>query len=84
MRRLHDNFVLVSEEKACASNNIVIVCKKYYYECLLNEMGLTSTSRNPTYTRTNLTKDEIQHNHLSVVKTLNILRNQVHFELSYL
>jgi hypothetical protein len=50
LRRLHDNFVLVPADKA--SNNIVFVCKKYYYECLLNELGFTSTSGNPTYTRT--------------------------------
>jgi hypothetical protein len=51
MRRLHDNFVLVPADKA--SNNIVFVCKNYYYECLLHELGLTSTSGNPSYTRTN-------------------------------
>jgi hypothetical protein len=34
--------------------------------CLLNELGFTSTFGNPTYTRTNLTKDEILQNHLSV------------------
>jgi hypothetical protein len=59
-------FVLVPADKA--SNNIVFVCKKYSYECLLNELGFTSTSENPTYTRANLTKDEILQNHLSVLK----------------
>jgi elongation factor P hydroxylase len=57
LRRLHDNFVLVSADKA--SNNIVLVCKKYYYECLLNELEFTSISGNPTYTQTDLTKYEI-------------------------
>jgi hypothetical protein len=57
LRRLHDNFVLVPADKA--SNNIVFVCKNFYYECLLNELGFTSTSGNSTYTRTNLTKDVI-------------------------
>jgi hypothetical protein len=31
LRRLHDNFVLVPADKA--SDNIVLVCKNYYYEC---------------------------------------------------
>jgi hypothetical protein len=57
LRRLHDNIVLVPADKA--SNDIVFVCKNYYYECLLNELGFTSTSGNPTYTRSNFTKDEI-------------------------
>jgi hypothetical protein len=70
LRRLHDNFVLVPADKA--SNNIVFVCKTYYYECLLNEVEFISTSGNPTYTRTNLTKDEILQNHLSVLNTFDI------------
>ena len=69
LQRLHDNFVLVPADKA--SNNIVFVCKKYYYECLLNELGFTSTSGNPTYTRTNLTRDEILQNHISVLRTFD-------------
>jgi hypothetical protein len=97
--RLHDNFVLVPADKA--SNNIVFVCKNYYYECLLNELGFTSTSfdydyvlhivnftilysRKTTYTRTNFTKDEILQNHLSVLNTFNIPKNQDQFDLPYL
>jgi hypothetical protein len=33
LRRLHANFVLVPADKA--SNNIVFICKNYYYKCLL-------------------------------------------------
>jgi hypothetical protein len=77
-RRLHDNFVLVLADKAS------LVCKKYYYEFLLNKLGFTSTSGNTTYTRTNLTKDEILHNHLSVLSAFNISKNQDQFDLLYL
>ena len=38
LQRLHEHFVLVPADKA--SNNIVFVCKSYYYSCLLNEFGL--------------------------------------------
>jgi hypothetical protein len=62
LRRLHDNFVLVPANKA--SNNIVFIWKNYYYGCLLNELEFTFTCGNPTYTRTNLTKDEILQNYL--------------------
>jgi hypothetical protein len=82
LRRLHDNVVLVSADKA--SNNIVFVCKNYYYECLLNERGFTSTSGNPTYTRTTLTGDEILQNRLSVFNTFNVPKNQDPFALPYL
>jgi hypothetical protein len=82
LRRLHDNFVLVPANRA--SNNIVFACKNYFYECLLNEMGFTSTSGNPTYTRTKLTKDDILQNHLSVLNSFHIPKNQDQFELLYL
>ena len=64
--------------------NIVFVVKRYCYNCLLNELGFTSTSGNPTYTPSNLTKDEILQNHLSVLNTFNIPKNQDQFELPYL
>jgi hypothetical protein len=53
-------------------------------QCLLNKLGFTSTSGNPTYTRTNFTKDEILQKHLSVLITFDIPKNQDHFELPYL
>jgi hypothetical protein len=59
------------------------VCKNYYYECLLNELGFTSTSGNPTYTPTNLTKDEIPQDHLSFLNTFVIPKNRNQFELPY-
>jgi hypothetical protein len=38
----------------------------------------------PIYTQTNLTKDEILQNHLSVLDTFNIPKAQDQFELPYL
>jgi hypothetical protein len=80
--RLHDDFVLVSADKA--SRNIVLVFKNYYYECLLDKLGFTSTCGNPTYTPTNLTRDEILQNYFSVLNTFKISKNRYHFELPYL
>jgi hypothetical protein len=82
LRRLHNNFVLVPVDKA--SNNIVFVCKNYYYECLLNELRFTSTSGNTTSTGNNLTKDEILQNHLSVLNTYDIPKIQDRFTLPFL
>ena len=45
---LHDKYVSVPVDKA--SNNIVFVCKSYYFECLIKELGINSnTSSNTTY-----------------------------------
>jgi hypothetical protein len=64
---LHDKYVIVPADKA--SNNIVFVCKSYYFECLIKELGINSnTSSNTTYKPTSLDKDEI---HLSETLMLN-------------
>ena len=44
---LHDKSVIVPVDNA--SNNIVFVCKSYYYECLIKEIGIkNNTSGNTT------------------------------------
>ena len=75
LNRLHEEYVLVPADKA--SNNIVFVCKAHYYNCILNELGITgnSTFGNPTYTPTALSKDEILQNHKSVLDTFNTPAN---------
>ena len=35
---LHDKYVIVPADKA--SNNIVFVCKSYFFECLIKELGI--------------------------------------------
>ena len=39
LAKLHDKYVVVPADKA--ANNIVFVCKRYYYECLINELGVS-------------------------------------------
>jgi hypothetical protein len=57
------------------------------YLCLYfkNELGINFTFGNPTYTPTALSKDEILHNHRSVLDTFNMPINGMNeFELPYL
>ena len=43
-----------------ASNNIVFVCKSYYFECLIKELGINNnTASNTTYKPTSFDTDEI-------------------------
>ena len=67
---LHRDFVVVPADKA--ANNVVIVCKAFYYECLVKELGIGEIHNNSTYQRTTLTKEEIVRNHQSVLETFNI------------
>ena len=56
LKQLHENFVLVSIDKA--GNNIAIVCKKYYVETILKEIGHIGPE-NSTYEKTDKSKEEI-------------------------
>jgi hypothetical protein len=51
----------------------VFVCKSYYFECLIKELGLNrNASSNTTYKPTSFDKDEILANHRSFMTPLNI------------
>ena len=40
LRKLHEDFVLVPADKA--AKNIIVICKKYYIETLIKELGINS------------------------------------------
>ena len=67
---LHKHYVIVPADKA--SNNVVFVCKAYYFNCLKKELDLDVSVTNSTYQRTNVSKDEILANHRSVLYSFNI------------
>ena len=70
LSRLHEKYVVVPADKA--PNNIVFVCRNYYIKCLVKELGIDSSTGNPTYTPTSLTKQEILDNHMSVLASFGI------------
>ena len=80
---LHYKYVIVPADKA--SNNIVFVCKSYYYECLIKELGIiNNTSGNNTCKPTSFDKDEILANHRSFMTSLNIPSGKESEDLPYL
>ena len=69
---LYNRYVIVPADKA--SNNVVFVCKTYYFECIQRELDLDdsiSISKS-TYQRTAFSKDEILANHRSVLSSFAI------------
>ena len=75
----------ISRFKGKASNNIVFVCKSYYFECLIKELGINNnTSSNTTYKPTSIEKDEILANHRSFMTSLNIPSGKESEDLPYL
>ena len=82
LSELHDKFILTPVDKA--SNNIVFVCKKYYFDCLIQELGFDMPSNNPTYTATTFSESEVLDNHTSVLSSFGISVNSDSLELPYL
>ena len=62
--------VVVPADKA--SNNILFVCKTHYINCLMEELGMSTITGNPTDNLTAMSKDEILQNHHSVMLTFGI------------
>jgi serine/threonine protein kinase len=67
---LHDKYVIVSDDKT--PKNIVFVCKSYYINCLIEELGIDNSLGNPTLYPTTLTQEGILDNHRSVLYSFGI------------
>ena len=61
---LHNKYVFVPADKA--PNNIIIICKRYYIETLIKELGLdnsSTTTGNSTYTPCQMSSEDIVNTH---------------------
>ena len=70
LSRLHENFVIVPADKA--SNNYTFVCKRYYVDILIEELGLHLLPGNPTYNLTDFSASEVLDNNKSVLTSFGI------------
>ena len=82
LENLHKQFVLVPIDKA--SNNVAIICKRYYVEVVLKEVGILATG-NTTYKKTDLTKDEIIDDNVTYSQKLGfkITNNEKELPIMY-
>ena len=67
---LHDRLVIVPADKA--SDNVVFICKTYYYSCLQKELIDNNDVDSSTYQRTNFTMEEILFNLRSVLTSFGV------------
>ena len=67
---LHNRYVIVPVDKV--SNNVIFVCKTYYFGCFQRELDLDYSISKSTYQRTDFSKDEILANHRSVLSSFAI------------
>ena len=79
---LHENFVIVPADKA--SNNYTFVCKRYYVDILIKELGLHLLPGNPTYNLTYFSASEVLDNHKSVLTSFGIQTTDEELDLQYI
>ena len=73
---LHSKFVLVPIDKA--SNNVAIICKRFYIEKLLFEVGLCGNP-NDAYQISDINPSNIIDNNIHFCKSLNLsINNKMH------
>ena len=68
---MHENFVLVPADKA--SNNVIIVCKKYYLDVVIRELSSTST-----YQEVRRSCDDIVLRHIKCMEQNGIVLQPEH------
>ena len=70
---IHNKCVFVPADKA--PNNIIIICKRYYIEALIKELGLDNYStptRNSTCTSWQMSSEDTVNTHDTFMKSLGI------------
>ena len=75
---------LVRADKA--ANNVIVVCKKYYIETLIKELGINTTniSPNSTYIPSTDSFDEILKSHCKFIETVGLEMSEEDKNLPYL
>ena len=82
---LHNKYVFVPADKA--PNNIIIICKRYYIETLIKDLGLDNCSTptgSSTYTSCQMSSEDIINTHDTFMKSLGIELSDNDMILPYL
>ena len=85
LSELHNKYVFVPADKA--PNNIIIICKRYYIETLIKELGLdnsSTTTGNSTYTPCQMSSEDIVNTHDTFMKSFGIELSDDDKRLPYL
>ena len=81
LHKLHANYVPADK----AANNVIIVCKKYYIETLVKELGINDVNtNNPTYIQIDDSFETIVKSHNQFIKSVGLQMSEEDQNLSYL
>ena len=80
---LLNNYVLVPADKA--ANNVIIVCKKYYIDTLVKELGINNVNiNNPTYIPIDDSFETIVKSHNQFITSVGLEISEEDQNLPYL
>ena len=80
---LHANYLYVPADKA--ANNVIIVCKKYYIDTLVKELGINNVNiNNPTYIPIDDSFETIVKSHNQFITSVGLEISEENQNLSYL
>ena len=83
LHKLHANYVLIPADKA--ANNVIIVCKKYYIDTLVKELGINNVNiSNPTYIPTDDSFETIVETHNQFITSVGLEMSEEDQNLPYL
>ena len=83
LHKLHANYVLVPADKA--ANNVIIVCKKYYIDTLVKELGINNVNiNNPTYIPIDDSFETIVKSHNQFITSVGLKISEEDQNLPYL
>ena len=83
LHKLHANDVLVPAGKA--ANNVIIVCKKYYIDTLVKELGINNVNINiPTYIPIDDSFETIVKSHIQFFTSVRLEMSEEDQNLPYL
>ena len=76
LHKLHANYVLVPADKA--ANNVIIVCKKYYIDTLVKELGISNVNiNNPTYIPIDDSFETIMKSHNQFITSVGLKKIKI-------
>ena len=83
LHKLHANYVLVPADKA--ASNVIIVCKKYYIDTLVKELGINNVNiNNQTYIHIDDSFDIIVKSHNQFITSVGLEMSEEDQNLPYL
>ena len=83
LHKLHANYVLVPADKA--ANNVIIVCKKYHIDTLVEELGINyGNINNPTYIQIDDSFETIVKSHNQFITSVGLEMSEEDQNLPYL